>query len=300
MKDVKSVDHHLHIFIAVAEKKNFTRAAEELHLTQSAVSIHVKTLEEKFGIKLFERTNKFVRLTKAGEILYFHAKSIINQYAHIQRLMDDLKLIPSGPLHIGSGYTFGEYLLPKIISRFTEKHAMVIPNITIKNSQDIVNHVINHEIELGIVEDHIDFTELETFTLSKDELVVIVSSKHPLAHQKEVEFEQLHNEQWILRKSGSGTRNTADKVFAYFQYSPKSVMEFGTSQIIKESVEAGLGISIISKSAIQKEIILNTITPIQLKNYPIEREFICITHSTNLKTKSADLFLQFLQEQNSI
>ncbi|MDP5274156.1 LysR family transcriptional regulator [Chengkuizengella axinellae] len=292
------MDHHLRIFIAVAEKKNFTRAAEELHLTQSAVSIHIKTLEEKFGIKLFERTNKFVRLTKAGEILYFHAKNLLNQYAHIQRLIDDLKLVPSGPLHIGSGYTFGEYLLPKLISQFSEKHEKVIPHITVKNSQDIFNLVMNHEIELGIVEDHIDFVGLDQIPLSKDELVVIISPDHPLANQNEVEFEQLISEKWILRKPGSGTRSTVDKLFSNFMFSPNSVMEFGTSQTIKESVEASLGISIISKWAIQKEIILKTLKPLKIKNHPIERNFICITHPANLKTKTADLFLQFLRVQN--
>lgn len=288
------MDHQLLVFKTVAEKQNFTKAAEELFLTQSAVSLHIRSLEKKYGIKLFERTNKYVRLTKGGEILYFHAKDILNQYAHVQKLLDDLIHVASGPLSIGSGYTFGEYLLPKIISEFKKDFSNVTPSITIKNSKRIASQISRHELDLGIVEGHIEQSKLEVFPFAKDELVIIMSPAHELAQSNEVEFSRLKDETWILRESGSGTRGIIDRVFAKFDFSPKAIMEFGSSQIIKESVEAGLGISVISKWAIKKEIALHTLHYVKIKNTPIERDLFCITNSSMFKTKATELFLEFL------
>src|SRR4051812_1737156 len=110
------MDYHLLTFVTVVDKKNFTRAAETLHISQSAVTLSIKALEKDYDLKLLDRNNKYVRLTKAGEILYHHAKKILSQYDRMNRLIDDLSNSASGILTIGSSYTFGEYLLPKLIS----------------------------------------------------------------------------------------------------------------------------------------------------------------------------------------
>src|SRR5699024_12664168 len=110
------MDQHLQVFITVAEKRNFSRAAEALHMTQPAVSQYIRLLEENFGVRLLERTNKYVRLNKAGEIVYHHAKEITGLYTRMHHLMDDLTHKARGPLAIGASYTFGEYVLPHIIA----------------------------------------------------------------------------------------------------------------------------------------------------------------------------------------
>ncbi|MFK4997235.1 LysR family transcriptional regulator [Bacillus sp. N9] len=110
------MDQHLRVFVIVAEKQNFSRAAEELHMTQPAVSQYIRALEDKIGTRLLERTNKYVRLNKAGEIVYHHAKEIIGLHTKMQNLVDDLVNKVSGPLSIGASYTYGEYVLPHIIA----------------------------------------------------------------------------------------------------------------------------------------------------------------------------------------
>ncbi|MEW9502526.1 LysR substrate-binding domain-containing protein [Jeotgalibacillus marinus] len=289
------MDRHFIVFTTVVEKENFTRAAEVLHLTQSAVSLHIKKLENYYGIQLFERSNKYVRLTKAGEILYFHSKNIVDQYAQVQKEIDNLINEADGPLSIGSDYSFGEYILPTLISKFVCKYPNVSPNITIKNKENITSHLLNRDLDLGILDDfHIDRNKTEVFPLMKDELVIIVPSNHRLARSREVDLEELANESWILRNIGSSTRKLTEEMFSNLNFSPKKMMSFGTPQAIKRSVEEYLGISVISKSAIQKEIFSQTITPLKIKNYSIERQYFCVMNTSKFKTRTIELFLQFL------
>lgn len=292
------MDQHLLVFLAVADKKNFSRAAEELHITQSAVSLDIKSLEKRYGVKLFERSNKYVRLTKAGEILYYHAKEILSNYTKAQRLIDDLSHSANGPLSIGSGYTFGEYKLPQILSSFKRQYPNITPKITIKNSKRISAQILRHELDLGIIEGNFAQSNLVINPFAHDEMVIIVSCNHHWSDKTEIEPEMLKEESWILREVGSGTREATDRMFKQIGISPHCIMEFGSSQIIKESVEAGLGISFISKWAIRKELALGTLSSLRIRNHTFTRNFSYVTHTSQFKTKATDLFIQFLCQNN--
>ncbi|WP_019153533.1 LysR family transcriptional regulator [Robertmurraya massiliosenegalensis] len=288
------MDHHLVTFVTVAEKKNFTRAAEALHITQSAVTLTIKGLEKEYGVKFFDRTNKYVRLTKAGEVLYHQAKEIINKYKQTKRLIDDLSNSVEGQLFIGSSFTFGEYLLPRIVSEFKESYPLITPDISIRNSKRIITRLLRHELDVGIVEGAISHPNLVIQPFAQDEMLVITSLKHPFAYKNEVYLEDLNSEKWILREDGSGTRQTIDRLFSSKNFSPNEIMSFGSSQIIKESVEAGLGISIMSKYAIQKEVTLGTLHPLRIKDNPIVRDFSYVIHQSKFHTRIMDTFLEFL------
>ncbi|WP_079504520.1 LysR family transcriptional regulator [Mesobacillus jeotgali] len=289
------MDQQLITFVTVAEKKNFTRSAEALHVTQSAVTLIIKGLEKKYGVKLFDRTNKYVRLTKAGEVLYHHAKDILHKYEHMQRLIDDLSFSTSGPLFIGSSFTFGEYLLPRIVSEFKTSYPLITPDISIRNTNRIIARLLRHELDVGIVEGKIEqHPTLIIQPFAQDELLVTVSSNHRFASRDEIELEELASETWVLREEGSGTRQTIDSLFLRNDFSPLAIMSFGSSQIIKESVEAGMGISIMSKYVIQKEIALGTLHLLRVKNNPIIRNFSYVIHKSDFHTKLMDVFLDFL------
>lgn len=294
------VDHLLEVFVTVVDKKNFSRAAETLHKTQSAISLDIKALEKRYGQKLLERTNKYVRLTKAGEILYYHAQQILNHFALVQHLIDDLNHSASGHLSIGSGYTFGEYLLPWIIFKFKTLYPNITPKITIKNSGRISRQVLRQELDLGIIEGEFHHPHLVTRPLAKDEMVLIVSSRHSWFGQHEIDIEQLAKETLILRESGSGTRNVIDRLFLQIGFTPALVMEFGSSQLIKEAVEAGLGISLISKWAIRKEVTLNSLWPLRIRRFPVQRDFSLVMHSSRFNTKVTDLFVDYLSQQMEV
>lgn len=288
------LDQDLLTFVTVIEKESFTKAAEELYISQSAVSLKIKGLEKKYRVKLFDRTNRFIRLTKAGEILYAHAKEILNQYDRAERVIDDLYFRASGPLYIGSSYTFGEYMLPEIIAQFKAMYPEITPNISIRNSKRIATQVIHQDIDIGILEGEVVSPDLTVTSFAQDEMVVIVPANHRLARKKEVDFTELQLETWILREKGSGTREVTDRIFLSNGFTPSTVMEFGSSQVIKEAVQRGLGISIISEWLIYNKVRYDLLVPLKIKNYPIKRDIHYVTNNTQLRTKATELFIQFL------
>ncbi|CAM2861209.1 LysR family transcriptional regulator [Paenibacillus sediminis] len=292
------MDQQLLVFVTVAEKQNFTRAAEELHMTQPAVSQYIQTLERTVGTKLLERSNKFVRLNKAGEIVYHHAKVILGQYARMQYLIDELMHTASGNLSIGASYTYGEYVLPHILAYMHEHYPLIKPTITIGNTKEIEDLVVSHGLDVGIVEGEFKDDRLYMEPFAEDFMYIIVSLKHPLAARKKIRLSELNKETWIVRELGSGTREATEKMFDRFKLYPHNIMEFGSTQIIKESVEAGLGITMLSHWAVRKEISLGTLKILELDETPVTRKFSLITQSTPFYTKSMEVFLSILRRKD--
>jgi LysR family transcriptional regulator, transcriptional activator of the cysJI operon len=292
------MDQQLLVFVTVVEKENFSRAAEVLHMTQPAVSQYIQTLERTMGTKLLERSNKFVRLNKAGQIVYHHAKEILGLYHKMQGLVDDLTNNASGELAIGASYTFGEYVLPHIIANLSKQYPLIQPAITIGNTHEIEELVHNRTIDLGIVEGEIKNKKLQIEVIAEDFMFIIVSVSHPLAKRKNLKLSDLEKETWIVREKGSGTREAAEGMFAKFQFFPKKIMEFGSTQIIKESVEAGLGISLLSQRVIQKEMSLQKLHILEIKGFPIIRNFFLITPLSEFQTKATELFIHILRNES--
>ncbi len=292
------MDQQLEVFIAVAEKKNFSRAAQELHMTQPAVSQYIQALEREVGTRLLERTNKYVKLNKAGEIVYDHAKEILGLYTKMQRLVDDLTNKTSGPLAIGASYTFGEYILPHILANMLEEYPLVNPTISIGNTRDIAEFVLKHQMDVGIVEGDFQTDKLVIEPLAEDKMFIVASPDHQLVKKKKATAQDLVKEKWIVREIGSGTRKAADNMFKSLKISPQNMMEFGSIQLIKESVEAGLGISLLSQWAIRKELAMGTLKIIEVDGLPFIRLFSIVT-SSPYRTKALDTFLEFVREVSS-
>ncbi|WP_286230694.1 LysR family transcriptional regulator [Neobacillus mesonae] len=290
------MDQHLEVFVKVVEKENFSKAAEELHMTQPAVSQYIRTLEESVGTRLLERSNKYVRLNKAGEIVYHHAKEIIALYTKMQSLVDDLTKRASGPIAIGASYTFGEYILPHIIAKMQEQFPLINPSIRIQNTKEIIELVKKHQLDIGIIEGLYKQDILNSEVVSKDRMVIVAGPRHPLLSQtEEIKISDLEEETWILREEGSGTREAAENLFDMYEFTPKKIMVFGSTQLIKESVEAGLGISLLSSWAIKKELTNGYIGIINAKGLPFKRNFSILTH-TSYQTKALKTFIETLRD----
>ncbi|WP_066069181.1 LysR family transcriptional regulator [Neobacillus soli] len=290
------MDQYLGVFIKVVEKENFSKAAEELHMTQPAVSQYIRALEESVGTRLLERNNKYVRLNKAGEIVYHHAKEILALYTKMQYLVDDLTNNTSGPIAIGASYTFGEYILPHIVARLQEQYPLISPSIKIYNTKEIIELVNTHQLDIGIIEGFLKDDSQNSEVVSEDKMVIVASSRHHyLKRQGEISLAELAEETWILREEGSGTREAAENLFRMNRFTPKRIMEFGSTQLIKESVEAGLGISLLSRWAIVKELTHGYVGIIQVKGLPFKRNFSILTHSA-FQTKALKTFIETLRE----
>ena len=290
------MDHHLEVFVMVAEKKSFSRAAEELHLTQPAVSQYIRALEDSVGTRLLERTNKYVRLNQAGEIVFHHAKEILSFYTKMQSLVDDLTNKTSGPISIGSSFTFGEYILPRIIARLQNYYPEISPTITIHNTKEIIDLVTNHQLDIGIIEGLYKGDKLVTEIVAEDHMVVVASPNHRLMKKKrEITISELEEETWIVREKGSGTREATENLFRIYEMLPKKLMEFGSTQLIKESVESGLGITLLSRWAIEKELHNHYIEVIKVKGLPFKRNFSIVTNTT-FQTKVLKTFIETLHQ----
>ncbi|MBI0579241.1 LysR family transcriptional regulator [Neobacillus cucumis] len=290
------MDQHLEVFIKVVEKENFSKAAEDLHMTQPAVSQYIRTLEESVGARLLERSNKYVRLNKAGEIVYHHAKEILALYTKMQSLVDDLTNKASGQISIGASYTFGEYILPHIISRMQWQYPLIRPSIKIQNTKEVIELVRMHQLDIGIIEGFLKDDHLSSEVISEDKMVVVASPTHHLLSKLgEKRISDLVDETWILREEGSGTREAAENFFRLHNFTPKKIMEFGSTQVIKESVEAGLGISLLSRWAIEKEIVHSYIRIIHIEGLPFKRNFSLITQSA-YQTKALKTFIEIVRE----
>ncbi|WP_080873582.1 LysR family transcriptional regulator [Oceanobacillus timonensis] len=294
------MDKHLQIFITVAEKQNFSKAAEEHYMTQPAVSQYIRTLEDSMGMRLLERSNKYVRLNKAGEIVYHYGKQILNLYTIMQNLSDDLMNRANGQLAIGASYTFGEYVLPKIIADLQGKYPDIEPAVTIGNTTRIIELVAAHQLEVGIVEGHFDRKELVTEDFAEDEMVIVASSKNKLLlKEEEIDISDLEKETWVVREKGSGTRKAADTFFQQYKITPSRLMHFSSTQSIKESVAAGLGITLLSKWAVQKEVKYGDLKMIPFKGLPFIRDFSIITKSP-FRTKALDIFIEMVRKSNTL
>jgi len=281
----------------VVEKQNFSKAAEELHMTQPAVSQYIKALEDSLGTRLLERNNRYVYLNKAGEVVYRYAKEILALYTKMETSVDELIHYARGPISIGASYTFGEYILPQVISKLRKNYPFIIPSVKIHNTQRIIDLVEAHQIDIGIIEGDFHNEKLYAEVISYDEMVIVASPNHPLVvdRTKVNSLSDLKGEMWILRENGSGTRQAAEKLFEMYNMVPNNMMEFGSTQLIKESVREGLGISLLSKWAIINELRDGYIGMIPILELPFKRTFSIVTH-TLYQTKTLKTFIDTLME----
>jgi DNA-binding transcriptional LysR family regulator len=294
------MDQSLLVFITVVEKKNFTRAADALHMTQPAVSQYIQNLEKSLGTKLLDRSNKYVQLNKAGEIVYHHANEIIGLYTKMQNLVDDTMNKASGNLGIGASYTFGEYVLPHIIGYLQTHYPMIKPKITIANTKRISELVANRQLDIGIVDGEVHHNNLPMEAFAEDLMYIVATVNYPCINQITRKIDELKNEAWILREETSGTREATEKMFSKLNFHPENIMEFGSTQIIKESVQVGLGITLLSHCTIQKEVSLGTLQIVNVLGTPFHRKFSLITPPTRFKTKATVVFIDILREHKGL
>ncbi|WP_256759219.1 LysR family transcriptional regulator [Cohnella sp. WQ 127256] len=289
------MDQSLIVFLEVADTRNFSRAAERLHMTQPAVSQHIRSLEERLKVRLLERNNKSVTLTKAGDIVLHHAKEISGLYRRMEEMVNDLMHYTGGPLSIGASYTFGEYVLPLVLARLNLDFADIHPTVKIGNTSDIAEQVRNRELDVGIVEGEEIGTGLSMEKLAEDEMYIAAGAQHPLAKVTQIPLELLEGQTWIVREQGSGTRAAADKMFAALSVHPARLMEMGSTQSIKETVEAGLGVTLQSRWALRKELGLGSLKLLPIEGLPVKRSFNILLRKGDLRTRTIEVFLQTLR-----
>lgn len=291
------MDSQLKIFLSVAENKSFSRTAEKYYMSQPAVSQHIQALEERIGTKLLDRNNKFVKLNKAGEIVYHYGKKIAGLYNKMDYLVDDLTNNASGPINIGASYTFGEYLLPNLIAELLSLYPYSQPAVTIGNTEEIAHLVNNSQLDIGIIEGHTPKKFLVQKEFLEDSMVIVASPGFPLKREDSISVKELGKYTWLMRENGSGTREASEKMFEEFKIVPQSFLTFSSTQSIKAAVEAGLGLSLLSRWAIQKELKYGDLITVNPTDISLKRTFSYLKNS-HYQSKVLEGFTELLEQKN--
>ena len=288
-------DRRLQVFHTVARLLSFTKAAEHLHMTQPAVTFQIRQLEEYFNTRLFDRTHNRISLTDAGRKAYEYAEQIFVLYAEMEDAIREMTGEVSGALTIGASTTIAEYMLPTLLGDFKEKYPEVTLHLRVSNSEGIVSMVENNTIDLGVVESSVSNKNLMVETCKRDHLVAIVPPEHPLIRKGTVRFSQLSQYPFICREEGSGTREVINdylKQVSDCNVSLNIAMELGSPEAVKGAVEAGMGVSIVSRATIQKELRLGTLVSLNL-DPPLERPFSFVHQKQKFRLRLIEELLEF-------
>ncbi len=287
----------LEIFMNVANTGNMTKAAKKLYMSQPAVSQTIIELENNFETKLFERLNRKLILTYAGEVLFSYAKKVIGLIDEATSTIEDISKAHTGKIKVGASTTYGIYLLPKIIAEFQKHYPNVEVEFTIDNTHIIEDLIINRKIDIGIVEGINYSPEIKSEKLFDDKLSLICSYNHKWVKTKKFEVtpEDLGSEVLILREKGSGTRQVIDDVIKYNKIPYKTIYSLSNQEAIKKVVESNIGISFLTQISVQEEIKNKKLAPIHIQNVQFKREFSMIYHKDKYRSLLFDKFVNQLK-----
>ncbi len=291
-------DHKLRVFCTVAETRSFSKTSEIIHLTQPAVSLQIQALEEKYETKIFDRSSSTVTLTPAGEVLYKYAKEILALYASAEKAIGKQIGLVKGSLTVGAGSNIGNYILPSVITDFKRAYPKIKLYLLVGNSKRVIELLNAGNIDIGLIEGDVSRQKMAVKKLLSDELLLIVPPNHPWSKNKDVSITELVNEPFIFREAGSGTRQMIEKYFARHGITPhdmKITTVLGSTEAIKDAVESGLGISIISRWAARKEGKYGTLRLLALREEKMVRDFSLIVNKNSVSSNSLEEFLTFLK-----
>lgn len=288
-------DRRLQVFHTVARLLSFTKAAETLHMTQPAVTFQVRQLEEHFNTRLFDRTHNRISLTDAGRRVFAYADRIFELYAEMESSVREITGEIRGTLAIGASTTIAEYMLPPLLGDFKERYPEVSIHLKVSNTEGIVSMVESNAIDLGIVEAPVGNRNLVVETCKLDRLVAIVPPSHPLASRSSTDFQTLLQYPFICREEGSGTREViADYLVRQSDCTAvlKVAMELGSPEAVKGAVEAGMGVSVVSRTTIQKELKLGSLVALDL-DPPLDRTFSFVHQKQKFRSRVMEELMAF-------
>ena len=288
-------DRRLQVFYTVARQLSFTKAAEQLFMTQPAVTFQIKQLEEHYNTRLFERSHGRIALTPAGRLVMEYAERILGLSEELETRVGELTGAVSGPLLLGASTTIAEVILPQVLGEFKARHPQVQAYMTVGNSETIEHRVADHTLDLGLIESPSHLPGLHTEICCEDELVMICAPSHRLAGQRSVTPEQIAAEPYVSRETGSGTREFADQYFRQYKVAPEDfniIMELGSGEAIKGVVETGAGVSILSRARVVKELKLGALVAIPLAPRLI-RTFSFVHPKEKFRSKLLTTFVEF-------
>jgi DNA-binding transcriptional LysR family regulator len=285
----------LQVFLSVAKHLNYTRAAEEVNLSQPSVSVRMRQLERDLGTKLFEQLGKKIALTEGGELLVPYAGRVIAAMTDARDAIDQLQGLERGSLRIGASTTPGMYLVPRTIAYFKRRYPKIDVHLTVKDTRQIEEGVIRNEFDFGFVGGHLAGDEVDVVPWTTDELVLIVPLGHRLAGKRIVKPEDFSSEKFIFREQGSATGAVVAAHLRKSRIEVEAVMEMANPESVKKAVQNGLGIAFISSFAVETELKAKTLVAVKIRNLEIRRELKIVYRRDKHLSPAAKAFLDASQ-----
>jgi len=292
---------HLESFCRVADLKSFSKAADDLFLTQPTVSGHILSLEQSLSLRLFDRASREVRLTKSGEVFQEYASKILSLRKDLLNALSEFSQGIRGELSLGASTIPGEYLLPKLMGDFKREHPHFMISLKIADTKEVIQYVLQDHVEFGIIGAKLSHPSLHYEKYEEDEIIVVGPSDHPLTRKKRVNLDELLKEPWIIREEGSGTRIAVEKALRRKAKSLKQfnvVIEMGSTSSVKEGVKAKLGLAFISGRATEGEVRQGSFSRIDVEGFePISRQIYIVSHRRRTLSPMGMEFLRFLKRK---
>lgn len=288
----------LKVFEAVARQLSFSRAAEELHLSQPAVSMQVRQLEETVGLPLTEQIGKKVFLTAAGSELARHARVVAQQLREAETAFDALKGLRSGRLVLGVVST-AKYFAPRLLASFRALHPEIEIRLTAQNREVIVQQLADNQIDLAIMGRPPQDIATHAEAFADHPLVIIAAPEHPLAGMKRIDPRRLEGEVFLIREPGSGTLSAMERFLAEHGIAAVPTMEFASNETIKQAVMANMGIAFISQHTVGLEMAAGRLVCLPVTGLPVMRRWYVVQLQDKRLSPVAEAFREFLLERGA-
>lgn len=288
--------NQLWIFYNVVIHKGFSSAGEALFLTQPAISTQIKLLEESYKVKLFERHGRKIELTDAGKILFSYAEKIFTLAREAENVIEDTKELKRGTIKISASLTMGTYYLPDILNIFKKQYPNIEIQMTVGNSEFVVQNILSFNSDLGFLAQQISNEKLLIHPFIEEELVLIVPPSHEYATRKNIEFNKINGQNFIMREKGSGTRDEIENKFKNENIKVNVIMELGSNESIKRAVEAGLGVSILPANVVKREAKSGLLKIIHFSGKKFTRKFYIVYHKDKYISNLIKSFLKLIFE----
>lgn len=287
----------LKIFEAAARHLSFTRAAKELFLTQPAVSMQVKQLEEGLGVRLFEQLGKRLYLTEAGLEVHAYSRTITQELDELESVLARVKGVRGGRLRI-SVATTANYFIPTLLGRFSQRYPDITVSLDVTNRQTLLRQLAENTVDLVVMGRPPAEADVEAVPFKDNPLVVVAPPDHTLAGKRKIPLKRLQEETFLVREPGSGTRIAMERFFNERGMKLKTGMEVGSNEAIKQSVQAGLGLGLLSRATIEQELTLKRLVVLDVEDFPIMRHWYVVHRKGKRLSAAAEVFRGFVLDSN--
>lgn len=288
----------LRIFEGVARLSSYTRAAEELHLTQPAVSMQVRQLEDEVGLRLFEKLGKRISLTEAGREIYHYSRAIDRALKEMEDVVESLKGVSRGHLSVAVASTVN-YFAPRLLAAFHQRFPGIGLSLDVTNRERLVQQLQANSVDLVLMGQPPKGVDVESEAFMANPLVVVAPPGHPLARAGRVDPQSLAEQIFVMREPGSGTRQAMERFFTEHGIAIRHGMQMTRNEAIKQAVRAGLGLSVVSLHTVELELETERLVILDVKGFPLERQWHLVYRRGRRLSPAARAFREFVFEEAS-